>query len=1270
MALDAGHVFSSTRRFVIERELGHGGMGIVYQALDLERNTRVALKALTQRDAVNIYRLKNEFRQLADLSHPNLVTLHELCNEGNSWFFTMELVTGKTFDEYVSDKRVVDPHAPFDRSRVQTVAGRIVRDASITLSQRAIGGEMPLARVHCNLKRLRHAFRQLVEGVAALHEAGKLHRDLKPSNVLVTPQGRVVVLDFGLVSSSTFVEAEAQDPDRTVGGCVFGTPAYMSPEQAAGEPITMASDWYAVGSMLYEALTGQLPFDGAVLEILRQKEESEPAPPSDVVRGVPEDLDQLCRELLRRDPSKRPLGSEILRHLTGHSAPPPIFDAQASGDVRLSEVFVGRERHLNELREAFEITRKGRPVTVLVHGLSGMGKSALVRYFANQLIRGDEAVVLRGRCYERETVPYKAFDNIIDALSRYMMQLPTEEAAELLPRNIHALSLLFPVLKRVKAVASARRPKNQTADARELRNQAFSALKDLLLRITDFHPLVMNIDDLHWGDMDSARLLSFLMGPPDPPPLLLIGTYRRDEAENSPFLRYITSEVGLGHGGAELRQIAVNALRSEEAARLASVMLGSLELDGSLSAATAAAEAEGVPFFIMELVQRLKTRAANDAPPSLAEPISLDEVILERVRSMPEGAQRLLEVLSVAAGPLEQGVAISAAGLPAGDRGTMLALRAARLLRTRGTRQTDTAETYHDRVRETIVRNMDVSRIRGVHSRIATALERFSVADPERLVMHYSGAGEGVRAGETAVQAAHAAAAKLAFNRAVELFKRALELLPSDHPERRELYRHIGDALANAGRGAQAAEAYLAAAHGRDAAEARQLRRMAAQQYLRSGRIDEGIPLAAELLGELGVAYPFTKAGAIAGILRDRTYLKWKGLAHTPVPHEALSPTRLERVDTLGAVFKELVSIDPLRGTVLQTRFLREALALGDDARVLQGLAWEALTTAFTGGETNAKRINQLLDQADEIEKRLASAYATATVHIARAGAHICMGRFEGVLELTRTAEDIFKNRCSGTAWEVTFTRSWRYAALEMGGDLSSLLKEAPDNERDAREKGDNYAIGALMLVKPSASLLNDEPEEALRYLQTERALLPSGFTSFHLWALDRTIDAFLYAGRGQEAWEHLKAAWPGFKGSPLARGRLFKINGLFMRGRVAVTAARTTTESHYSDEARDCVAALRGFARPDAQVYASLLDAALSFQERDLARARALLETAVQLARTASMQNFAHYASRQLGVVLGDAGHTLISDAEHALRAMSIRNPRNWARAYASGFE
>src|SRR4029077_133849 len=135
------------------------------------------------------------------------------------------------------------------------------------------------------------------------------------------------------------------------------------------------------------------------------------------------------------------------------------------------------------------------------------------------------------------------------------------------------------------------------------------------------------------------------------------------------------------------------------------------------------------------------------------QPVSLEQVILERVAGMPADAQRLLHVLSVAGGPLEQGVAIDAAGLPHGDRAATLALRAARLIRTRGTRQRDTAETYHDRVRETVARSLDPASMRDIHAHIAQAMEHHDVSDPERLVVHYSGAGNGGRAGETGVKA-------------------------------------------------------------------------------------------------------------------------------------------------------------------------------------------------------------------------------------------------------------------------------------------------------------------------------------------------------------------------------------------------------------------------------------------------------------------------------------------------------------------------------------
>jgi hypothetical protein len=195
-------------RFELLRTLGSGGMGIVYEAYDPTRAEPVALKTLKGRSAGDLYRLKREFRALAELAHPNLVTLHELSIARQHAFFTMELVAGRDIISFV---------------RQGTPAGEPPRDQA----------------------RLGSALAQLCEGMRALHAAGKLHRDLKPSNVLVTEAGRLVLLDFGLVQ-------DVREPSGDVGG----TPGFMAPEQRRGRACE-SSDWYAFGRILELALTGE-----------------------------------------------------------------------------------------------------------------------------------------------------------------------------------------------------------------------------------------------------------------------------------------------------------------------------------------------------------------------------------------------------------------------------------------------------------------------------------------------------------------------------------------------------------------------------------------------------------------------------------------------------------------------------------------------------------------------------------------------------------------------------------------------------------------------------------------------------------------------------------------------------------------------------------------------------------------------------------------------------------------------------------------------------
>src|SRR5262249_24381324 len=200
-----------------------GGFGTVYEAFDRERGARVALKTISRRDARAIYRFKQEFRALAELSHPNLVKLYELHGSASRWFFTMELVEGTDADTYVQAIATAPCHTPGSESTALSPAldPAVTAPASSPISAEPVG---PRAQPAFDEVKLRSVFRQLARGLCFLHESGRLHRDVKPSNVMVTRDGRVVLLDFGLVVDLTADGGQSTD--------IVGTPRYMAPEQA------------------------------------------------------------------------------------------------------------------------------------------------------------------------------------------------------------------------------------------------------------------------------------------------------------------------------------------------------------------------------------------------------------------------------------------------------------------------------------------------------------------------------------------------------------------------------------------------------------------------------------------------------------------------------------------------------------------------------------------------------------------------------------------------------------------------------------------------------------------------------------------------------------------------------------------------------------------------------------------------------------------------------------------------------------------------------
>lgn len=543
-------------------QLGQGGMGVVYEAEPLAGGARVALKTLQSGTAATLARFKAEFRVLTDLAHPNLVQLGELDTTSDQPFFTMEIIRGVPFDQYVS-------------SSLETAA------AIVALSY--------------SEDRLRSALLQLAKGLHALHEVGLVHRDIKPSNVMATSEGRVVILDMGL--------AVAKDDfgSQTGAGELAGTPYYMAPEQLRGEPITPACDWHAVGVMLYEVLTGEKIFHSRQFSgLLREKMALGEASPRGVLPAVAKDLSDLCQELLSPDPADRPGSGEVLLRLDGSTKAAP--DAA---------VWVGREEELERLRNAWRETRRGLSQIVLVSGLSGIGKTALVDHFLADLRRTEPVVVLRGRCYENEAVPYRGIDSIVDALANHLQRLPKSEVERVLPLELNVLCQVFPVLKGVVAIAQqVSQLKGQAGDARDLGQRGIAALRELLNRLARFEAVVIFIDDLQQGDEDTATVFREIFRRDQAPPLLCLATFRSEDSETSSCLRKIRWQYLSAAEQALLAnqlEISVNSLDPKEAFRLASSLLSAEAIDVTDNAKRIAAESGGDPLFIRMLAEAHNT---------------------------------------------------------------------------------------------------------------------------------------------------------------------------------------------------------------------------------------------------------------------------------------------------------------------------------------------------------------------------------------------------------------------------------------------------------------------------------------------------------------------------------------------------------------------------------------------------------------------------------------------------------------------------------------
>jgi serine/threonine protein kinase len=253
-----GSTFAS--RYQIIEELGRGGMGKVYRVLDRKLNEEVALKLLKAdiaTDAITLERFSNEVKLARKIIHKNVGRIYHLSDEGGNYFITMEYVHGQDL-----------------RSLIRQ-AGQLTISKTLSIAA------------------------QVCEGLIEAHKLGVVHRDLKPNNIMIDKEGNARIMDFGI--AHTIKTERITDP-----GMIIGTPEYMSPEQVEAKELDQRSDIYSFGIILYEMLTGKVPFEGGTpISVAVKHLTTSPQQPIELNRGIPEDINRLIMKCIEKDRTKR-----------------------------------------------------------------------------------------------------------------------------------------------------------------------------------------------------------------------------------------------------------------------------------------------------------------------------------------------------------------------------------------------------------------------------------------------------------------------------------------------------------------------------------------------------------------------------------------------------------------------------------------------------------------------------------------------------------------------------------------------------------------------------------------------------------------------------------------------------------------------------------------------------------------------------------------------------------------------------------------------------
>jgi tetratricopeptide (TPR) repeat protein len=636
--------------------------------------------------------------------------------------------------------------------------------------------------------------RRLCGPLAFLHGEGIVHRDLKPANVLVRSDGTPVLVDFGLVTR--FGGAKGREA-LDVEGTIMGTVEYMAPEQIRGELVDARADLYSLGCMLYEIVTGRLPFSGHAWEIAEQHLKSAPIPPSRMVPSISIGLERLIMRLLAKQPKDR-LGyaSDVAAALDRLGVDPraPAVGPEPRAYL-YRPTFTGRAQALGQMKALIGRSLRGGGGRALIGGESGSGKTRLAMEVGAAATRRRFRVV-SGECLpvrgpgdgeDLRAGPLHPIRPLLQVIADHCRSKGPETTKALLGRRGKVLALYEPDLARLPGQDAYPEPARLQGPA--ARERLFDDLGKTLRAFAQEDPLLLVLDDLQWADELTLGMLASLKEDFfDATPLVILGTYRNEETSEA--LRELVRAPGTVH---------IELGRLDEA-MVGSIVADMLALPVAPEAVTRflAAQSEGNPFFVAEylrtavsegLLRRnehgqwevpIQGKEAARLTAALPLPGSLRELVSRRLERLGPEAQRLAEAASVLGRELDADLVAALSGAEEGEVLSGIEQLVARQILEE--QAPGRLRFVHDKLREVAYEGIDTGRRQRLHRAAAIAIEArekrtgtLALAYPV-LAHHYGMAGLEEKtleyleaAGERALRTGAHAEAKGFFRRALAL---------------------------------------------------------------------------------------------------------------------------------------------------------------------------------------------------------------------------------------------------------------------------------------------------------------------------------------------------------------------------------------------------------------------------------------------------------------------------------------------------------------------